>query len=553
MSPTVWRATRRLVPWSLSVVIFAGVLLSQDGPPPGTAGAEETRAVLASLADTPWPKYRKDLTHTGRSPFSSPGSKQVKWTFATGKRDAAGGIETDPVIGPDGTVILGANNGILYALDPETGDIRWVFPTGFDTFAIYSTPFIDRQGIVYFGAKDGHVYALRPPRGGILAEVVWSLHLGTTIETSPTVTPDGTIVIGADDWAYYGIAPPRGTVGPRVKWRFQTQGTLIASPAVDAGGTVYGASMDGTVYALAPPTDSGGSVTVRWRFRSGARDAAGGFENAPAIDDQGTLYIGGNDGILYALDSETGKTRWTFDGVARSGYRTYAIFSSVAVAADRTIYFGGKDGVLYALRERRGLFATGPEVLWRYKLGPGIQSSPLLAADGTVYLGDEGGTLHAVRPPEAGEWAKPLWTFATKGALISSPALGADGSLYTASMDGTVYAFHDAKKGQSSAGPLSGTWYGTYRDRGGTGQITLVLVQRSGEIHGLWRLTGGAYGALEGTVTGDRGLFTARAAAKRCPGTGEGTVRIDGDALRGSYRGADCRGTMDGGTFEVRR
>src|SRR5215471_12213903 len=83
-----------------------------------------------------------------------------------------GGIETDPVIGPDGTICFGANNGIFYALDPESGTIRWAFPTDFDTFAIYSTAFVDKQGIVYFGAKDGKVYALTAPSKGIMGEVI---------------------------------------------------------------------------------------------------------------------------------------------------------------------------------------------------------------------------------------------------------------------------------------------------------------------------------------------------------------------------------------------
>src|SRR5215813_7483181 len=103
--------------------------------------------------------------------------------------------------------------------------------------------------------------------------------------------PIGTLVIGADDWAYYGITPARGTSGAKIKWRFQTQGTLISSPTVDTDGTVFVASMDGKVYALKPPREAGEPVKVRWTFASGGRDDKGGFENAPAIDNEGTLYI----------------------------------------------------------------------------------------------------------------------------------------------------------------------------------------------------------------------------------------------------------------------
>ena len=168
------------------------------------------------LAETPWPTYRGDLEHTGRSKYTGPSTNNILWIFSTGRSEKEGGIETDPVIGRDGSVYIGGNNGIFYALDPKSGDIRWAFITESDTYAIYSSPFVDRDGVVYFGAKDGNVYAIRAPREGITGEVVWSLNLGTTIQTSPTFTPNGTLVIGADDWAYYGITPPRGDAAARI-------------------------------------------------------------------------------------------------------------------------------------------------------------------------------------------------------------------------------------------------------------------------------------------------------------------------------------------------
>jgi outer membrane protein assembly factor BamB len=504
------------------------------------------------LAESPWPTYRGNFKRTGRSSFEGPRTNRLRWIFSTGLSEKEGGIETDPVIGPDGTIYIGANNGIVYALNPEDGSVRWAFPTAFDTFAIYSSPIVDSQGIVYIGAKDGNVYAVRAPKRGIMGELVWSINLGTTIQTSPAFTPDGTLVIGADDWAYYGITPPTGGAGPKVKWRFQTQGTLITSPAVGPDGTVFVASMDGKVYALEPPKDAAQPVKVRWSFSSGARDERGGFENTAAVDDEGTLYIGGNDGLLYAFDARTGNLRWTFDGVARSGYRTYAIFSSAAIGPDRTIYFGGKNGYLYAVREQRGFFTTGPVVLWRYRLGPGIQSSPLLGADGIVYIGDEHGTLHAVKPPERGESGTTLWKFSTKGTLISSPALAADGTLYEGSMDGKLYAFNADGGRPRAQEPFSGTWYGTYESELVSGKLRAVLRQEGSEVWATWFLDRAGRGEGHGRAQGNRLAFSLPIATPRCQGTVRGDARREGDSIRADIRVDGCGGRVVTGKVALR-
>jgi outer membrane protein assembly factor BamB len=504
------------------------------------------------LAESPWPTYRGDFKRTGRSIYKGPATNQLRWVFSTDLSEKHGGIETDPVIGPDGTVYIGANNGIFYALNPDDGSIRWVFPTAFDTFAIYSSPIVDQQGLVYFGAKDGNVYALRAPKRGIIGELIWSINIGTTIQTSPAFTPDGTLVIGADDWAYYGITPPRGGMGARIKWRFQTQGTLITSPAVDSHGTVFVASMDGKIYALEPPKEAGQPVKVRWSFSSGARDEKGGFENAPALDNERTLYIGGNDGILYALDTKTGSAKWIFDGVARSGYRTYAIFSSVAIGPDRTLYFGGKNGELYAIREQPGFFRSGPQVLWRYKLGPGIQSSPLLTADGTVYLGDERGTLHAIRPPKSGTAGTALWKFSTKGTLISSPALAPDGTLYQGSMDGKLYAFKSGPVVSREEEPFSGTWYGTYDSQIVSGPVRAVLRQEGTQVSAAWFLGGAGRGDGQGTAQGNRLTFSLPIRTARCQGTVRGEARREVNQIRADLQIDQCGGKLISGKLTMR-
>ena len=64
--------------------------------------------VYAQLADTPWPMFRHDLQHTGRSPYVGPQLPEEKGSFMT--RDW---VCSSPAIGGDGTIYVGSKGNNL--------------------------------------------------------------------------------------------------------------------------------------------------------------------------------------------------------------------------------------------------------------------------------------------------------------------------------------------------------------------------------------------------------------------------------------------------------
>jgi outer membrane protein assembly factor BamB len=91
----------------------------------------------------------------------------------------------------------------------------------------------------------------------------------------------------------------------------------------------------------------------------------------------GTLFVGADDGRLYALDSETGVLRWATEPAGS------AFWSSPAIL-DGTVYIGSLDHHLYAFNAFSG------DLRWKKKLDYRIHGSPSIA-NGVVYIAtDEG-------------------------------------------------------------------------------------------------------------------------------------------------------------------
>ena len=120
------------------------------------------------------------------------------------------------------------------------------------------------------------------------------------------------------------------------------------------------------------------SVTVRWTSDTGYYAGSG-----PAAAG-GTVYVGNENGTVYALDAVTGRVRWA--------YTTVDSVDSAPAVAGSTVYIGSRDGTVHALDA-----ATGG-LRWHYTTASGIDSSPA-AAGGLVYIGTDDGMVYALRAP----------------------------------------------------------------------------------------------------------------------------------------------------------
>ena len=98
------------------------------------------------------------------------------------------------------------------------------------------------------------------------------------------------------------------------------------------------------------------------------------------------------DDYLYAINPN-GQQAWSF---ATGG----PIWSSPAINVDGTVYVGSWDNKLYAVN------ADGTQK-WAFTTGSIIDSSPLIGTDGTIFVGSADWNLYAVNPDGSQQWRSP--------------------------------------------------------------------------------------------------------------------------------------------------
>ena len=204
-------------------------------------------------------------------------------------------------------------------------------------------------------------------------------------------------------------------------------------------------------------------VFVRETEVAGARGFPPGLGinivSSPAVD-RDTVYIGGGDCGVYALDAASGTLRWSYQankeqipGVARTrplqmGLLINPQVRSSPAVVDGSVFICGADHHLYALDAADG------EPRWSFWAGS--RASPAVSG-GTVYVGGHGamrGVVHGVVHALDAATGAPRWQYQAADLAFGGdhrPPAVADGVVYltarTGKHSGAVVAL-DAATGQ---------------------------------------------------------------------------------------------------------
>ena len=272
----------------------------------------------------------------------------------------------------------------VVALDAETGEVEWRFEADddryeFTTFSWKTLTVAD--GALYVagehyddeGIWDEAGFVLSIDEGG---EERWRTDVASHELSQPAVA-DGTVVVSDSGLGGAELLALAAADGAE-RWRTGSPGDRdLSQPAIDDGSVYVNARTpleidlsDGTIVAefdvdgspsrpmavtndrlFVPGAPAGewaptrlygverATGEVEWSYGSRRE-----FSSRPVVG-EGTVYVGGGDGLMYALDRDDGEERWTYEV-----NRNYMVNNEPVVVGE-TLYVGPVDNRVYALVE----------------------------------------------------------------------------------------------------------------------------------------------------------------------------------------------------------
>ena len=133
-----------------------------------------------------------------------------------------------------------------------------------------------------------------------------------------------------------------------------------------------------TLFSSSSPTASPSTISSKaqlWNFSTG-----NSVESSPTVFD-GVVYVGSEDGKVYALNAVDGAQIWN--------YSTGGAVVSSPHVVDDIVYIGSGDDKVYALNASNG------SQIWNYTTGGYVGSSPDVVGS-VMYVGSQDGKVYAI-------------------------------------------------------------------------------------------------------------------------------------------------------------
>lgn len=363
----------------------------------------------------------------------------VRWTFK-----AAGGISSSPTISGE-TVFVASNGGALYALNLQTGKLRWEFKGRNDLMTaplVYKGVVIVAEGNNYGTNFDPNHYLLLGTGSNRIVGVSaatgaqrWEFTVPASAMSTGAIV-DGMYVHHDASGMLFALSASTG----RYRWReyLRSSATMSAANNVRGSEIVTAGDYPNDVIAV-----DGKTGRVLWR-KHFPNDAAA-FDDCPIASDGARLYgmylarpansryrfVGyRTPGIehAYAISARTGRLIW--DRPLERGTVPVNNAASIPLVYRGTLYLGSAIGrTVFAIDTRTG------KIRWTMRADGKVKGGKV-AENGIVYFGDSAGTLWAV----GAETGKIVGRVRTDDSFnIGSPII-VGRTLIIGSKKGNVYA-----------------------------------------------------------------------------------------------------------------
>lgn len=308
------------------------------------------------------------------------------------------------------TLFVSSDNQIVYALDPETGKRKWQASVD---GAVKATPVVLGDAL-WVATLSGKLYKLDLQYG---KEMMDPVDLSGAITGTPLIY-GGNLLVPAGNRLVYVKADDITEI-----WSYDNGAIIPTSPTSHniAGiqeNAIFIAGTDNKVVALTPEGEEIWSYTP---------DDAGSFWSSPCVSNDSFLYIGNDNGNLYALRTQTGELHWRFAAMGRIQSSPIQIGGNVLVGSD--------DRNLYSVDSATGLLR------WKIQTADRVVSSPIVY-DQYVYFGSYDGKIYSVDIIDG----TIDWETMSFGLIKASPVVYR-GNIYVGSYDKNLFCL-DAVDGK---------------------------------------------------------------------------------------------------------
>jgi outer membrane protein assembly factor BamB/predicted phosphodiesterase len=222
-----------------------------------------------------------------------------------------------------------------YSINKEYDKVKelWIVQTA---AGIYSSPVIYNKN-VYVGDDLGFLSCYSLSSG----KKMWEFKSGNRIVGTPAAA-NGVVVFGSADKKIYGVNAKTG----KLCWECPAKEAVLGAVTIDNGIAYIGAS-DHTFRAIDVNTGK-----LRWEYT----DVKGYIETRPLIY-EGKVIFGAWDNNLYALDKESGRELWKWNGnLTRMHFSPAAVWP---VAANGKVFITDPQRAMTAIDANSG------KTIWR--------------------------------------------------------------------------------------------------------------------------------------------------------------------------------------------